>query len=231
MVKVESNESIIKNLTMDRLPLFNESELYSEDDGLATQIEWNDLSEHIKYGNIRQVMKEDIITNFCLDNIHCKDMTYVQPTQNYDFSLLSVPTPGEIQASIERKLKMNFWERFVVFVEKNTAYICIFTLLFQSLLIIFTLLDLFSGNEHNVIRLFWSLLIKLLTKMVTFFCKMSTESYFKRKDKDSFQMTTFKVNDPYLEENDEFIQQTQQPENTNYIPKVKKNRISSIEIH
>ena len=66
--------------------------------------------------------------------------------------------------------------------------------------------------------------------MVTFFCKMSTGSYFKRKNKDNFQMTKFKGNAPYLEENDEFIQQTQQPENTNYIPKAKKNRISSIEI-
>ena len=233
MVKVEANVSIMNNLTMDRLPLFNESELYTENDGLAMKLEWDELTQNIKYGNMRQVMSEDLIDNLCLDNAHCKGMSgFIEPNKNYDFSLLSIPTASEVQANIERRLKMNFWEKIVIFVEKNTAYICLFTLLFQSLLIIFTLIDFCSGNEQNVIKIFLSLLVKLLQKMATFFCKINTFSFLKRKGKNDFEMTTYNPNAPYTEEDEIFIQQPQPPENENFIQRTtnKKNLISSIKI-
>ena len=43
-------------------------------------------------------------------------------------------------------------------------------------------------------------------------------------------MTTFRANAPYSDEDNMFIQQIQEPENKNYIPKAKRNKISSIEI-
>ena len=120
---------------------------------------------------MRQVMSDDLIDNLCLDNAHCKGMSgFIEPNKNYDFSLLSIPTASEVQANIERRLKMNFWEKIVIFVEKNTAYICLFTLLFQSLLIIFTLIDFCSFDvfEINPCNLIFFLNSQVFSKKTTF---------------------------------------------------------------
>ena len=113
---------------------------------------------------MRQALSEDLINNLCLDSVHCEKMSgNIMPDKSYDFSILSMPTVSEIEADIQRKLKMNFWGKILQFVEEEkTAYICLFTLLFQSLLIIFTFIDFCSGSKNNVIRIFLSLLVKLL---------------------------------------------------------------------
>ena len=63
--QVPSDLPIVGNLTFDHSD-FNESDLFSHEQGLATSEEWRELAESIQYGSMRQTLSEDLFTSLCL---------------------------------------------------------------------------------------------------------------------------------------------------------------------
>ena len=183
---METNFTIVGNLTFNHFE-FNESELFSHNQGLATSEEWHDLAENIQYGVMRESLSEDLFTSLCLNSEHCERMTgSVRPDKTYDLSILSMPSVAQIEARIQKELAMTFWDKMLKYVEDKTAWICIFTMLFQLLLIFFTVLNFFtSNNDNNIICVFLCLLVSMLRRTVECFCKWNIFAHLRRKRLDN----------------------------------------------
>ena len=134
-----------------------------------TTDEWEGLSDMIKYAGVKQMLGEDFYNSLCLDNKDCNTLSNNNPIQMYNSHVLRIPTVADVEEGLINHFKLTLWGRFMKIVEQNVGLICIFTVLFQITLVLFTALDFgCTQNQNNIIRIFLQLLFKLLGKIANF---------------------------------------------------------------
>ena len=173
-VEVQQNVSILGNLSYN-FNFDNSMEFMEHNQGLATSEEWHSLAEQIQYSGLRDVLSEDLFTSLCLDSQHCNQLiSGIRPSQSYNPTVLNIPSPEEIQESIMKKMNLNIWDKITQWINKFAAEICLFTLAFQSLILILTLIDFVtSQNESNMLRVLIRLFSRLIIKFAQCFCKLN----------------------------------------------------------
>lgn len=169
---MQQNVSIFGHLSYN---FDNSIEFLEHDQGLATSEEWHNLAEQIQYSGLRDVLSEDLFASLCLDSKHCNQLiSGIRPSQSYNPAILNIPSPEEIQESIREELNLNIWDRLTLWINKFAAEICLFTLAFQSLILILTLIDFVtSQNESNMLPVLIRLFTKLIVKMAQCLCRIN----------------------------------------------------------
>ena len=173
-VQVFRNFSILGNLSHNKI------DYLENDQGLATEKEWASLAETIQYSGLKSMLAEDLQTSLCLNTDSCNNLiSGPAPNVMYNPTVLHLPTKSEIEHQLLETLGLSYWERFMKWVEKEAAYICVFTLFTIFLMFFLTIIDFFTdSNEANMIRVFIKLIIRLTLKLTN--C-VSSHNICKRK--------------------------------------------------
>ena len=161
-ITVSRNYSLFGNLQ------HNDSiDFLTPNQGLLTSSEWKSLSESIQYSGLREMLSEDLTTSLCLDIRHCTSLiTGSLPSTNYDSSVLSLPSPQEVETRLLKELNMSLWDRIIQYIEKQAALVCSLSLLIQIIIFLLTLIDYFlnTNNEGNILRVFINLILRIFCK-------------------------------------------------------------------
>ena len=169
---------VMNNYTISGILSFSNSTLedidfMQDNEGLLTAAEWNSLTESIKYSGLRSMLTENLMTSLCLDQEHCKNLiSGIHPAISYNPAVLNLPSEQEIKDRILEELNLNWYDRFMNWVQKQAAIICTVTLLIQILIFFLTVVDfIIDSNEANILRVLLNLMIRITLKLTSCCCK------------------------------------------------------------
>ena len=178
-VHVDSNVTILGNLS--HAPI----DFMQDDQGLATAEEWRSLAESIQYSGLRSMLSENLMTSLCLDSVHCNSLVSgVKPTVNYNPKVLNMPTAEQIKTRLLKEMNLNFFDKFINWIENKAAIVCTITLFIQILIFILTIIDfLTDSNEANILRVLIRLLVRITLKLTSCCCKYNPLSKIVRRNR------------------------------------------------